>query len=135
LNANGASGFFIYNNTFNSITNISNLQNGKNVDASVLNTVENINASVASSSRYLEKGDYIKLRNATLSYAFGDWGTYIKNLNVFVGGSNLFVITKFTGFDPEVDVDKNNNGYPSRNIEFIPYPTPRVITFGFNMSL
>ncbi len=135
LNASGASGFYIYNNTFNSVTNISNLQNGKNVDASIIGSKENINASVAVSSRYLEKGDYIKLRNVTLTYAFGDLGNYIKNLNVFVSGSNLFVITKFTGFDPEVDVDKNQNGYPSRNIEYIPYPTPRVINFGFNMSL
>jgi len=62
-------------------------------------------------------------------------GKYVKNLNVFAGGTNLFVITKFTGFDPEVNVDKNNNGYPSRNIEYVPYPTPRIINFGFNMSL
>jgi TonB-dependent starch-binding outer membrane protein SusC len=135
INAGGASGFYIYNNTFNSVTNISNLQNGKNVDASIIGSPENINSSVAVSSRYLEKGDFLKLRNATLNYAFGDLGKYVRNLNVFVGGTNLFVITKFTGFDPEVNVDKNNNGYPSRNIEYIPYPTPRIITFGFNMSL
>lgn len=135
LNASGASGFYIYNNTFNSVTNISNLQNGKNVSASIIGSKENINASVAVSTRYLEKGDYIKLRNVTLTYAFGDLGNYVKNLNVFVSGTNLFVITKFTGFDPEVDVDKNQNGYPSRNIEYIPYPTPRIINFGFNMSL
>jgi TonB-dependent starch-binding outer membrane protein SusC len=135
LNASGASGFLIYNNTSNTITNISNLQNGKNVDATALSSKEAINSSVAASSRYLEKGDYIKLRNITLNYDFGNWGKYIKNLNVFVGATNLFVITKFTGFDPEVDVDKNNSGYPSRNIEFIPYPTPRTLSFGFNTSL
>jgi iron complex outermembrane receptor protein len=135
LNASGASGYLIYNNTFNSVTNISNLQNGKNVDASVLGSVENINSSVAASSRYLESGNYLKLRNATINYAVGNAGKYIKNLNVFVGGTNLFVITKFTGFDPEVNVDKTNNGYPSRNIEYVPYPTPRIINFGFNMSL
>lgn len=135
LNASGASGFLIYNNTSNTITNISNIQNGKNVDASALSSKEAINSSVAASSRYLEKGDYLKLRNVTLNYDFGDIGKYVKSLNVFVGATNLFVITKFTGFDPEVDVDKNNSGYPSRNIEFIPYPTPRIINFGFNMSL
>lgn len=135
VNASGASGFYIYNNTFNSVTNISNLSNGKNVDALALTSKESLSSSVAVSSRYLEKGDYVKLRNVTLSYALGGVGRYIKNLNVYVGGSNLFVITKFTGFDPEVNVDKNNNGYPSRNIEYIPYPTPRVITFGVNMSL
>ena len=79
--------------------------------------------------------NYLKLRNANISYEVGSIGKSVKNLNVFVGGSNLFVITKFSGSDPEVNVDKNNNGYPSRNIEYLAYPTPRLITFGFNMSL
>lgn len=135
INGSGASGFLIYNNTFNTVTNISNLQNGKNVDASAIGSKENINASVAASSRYLEKGDYFKLRNASLTYAFGNLGKSIKNLNLFVTGTNLFVITKFTGFDPEVNVDKSNNGYPSRSMEYIPYPTAKNISFGFNMSL
>ena len=135
VNASGASGFYVYNNTYNTVTNIGTLSKGQNVDASIIGSAENLKAGVAVSSRYLEKGDYIKLRNITLNYAFGDLNTYVKNLNVFVGGTNLFVITKFRGFDPEVNVDKNQNGYPSRNIEYIPYPTPRVITFGFNMSL
>lgn len=135
VNASGASGFLIYNNTLNTVTNISNISQGKNIDASALGSSENIKASVAASSRYLEKGDYIKLRNATLSYAFGNMGKYAKNLNVFVSGTNLFVITKFKGFDPEVNIDKSSNNYPSRSIEFIPYPTPRIITFGFNLSL
>lgn len=135
INAGGASGYYIYNNTFNSVTNISNLSSGKNVDASALGSPESISSSVAVSSRYLEKGDFFKLRNVKLNYDFGNMGKYVKNLNVFVGASNLFVITKFTGFDPEVNVDKNNNGYPSRNMEYVPYPTPRVITFGLNLSL
>jgi iron complex outermembrane receptor protein len=58
-----------------------------------------------------------------------------KGLNVFVTGQNLFVITKFQGFDPEVNVDKNSNGVPSVGIEYIPYPTARTITFGVNFSL
>jgi iron complex outermembrane receptor protein len=135
LNASGATGFLIYNNTYNTVTNISNISQGKNIDASAIGSKESLKASVAASSRYLEKGDYIKLRNASLSYAFGNMGKYAKNLNVFVSGTNLFVITKFTGFDPEVNIDKSANNYPSRSIEYIPYPTPRLITFGFNLSL
>ncbi|HEU4609391.1 MAG TPA: TonB-dependent receptor, partial [Chitinophagaceae bacterium] len=135
LNASGATGFLIYNNTHNSVTNISNIQKGQNIDAEALTSGESINGSVAASSRYLEKGDYLKLRNATLSYAVGNIGTYLKNLNVYISGTNLFVITKFTGFDPEVNIDKNLNNYPSRSIEFIPYPTPRMITVGFNCAL
>lgn len=135
LNASGATGFLIYNNTHNTVTNISNISKGQNIDASSIGSKESASAGVAASSRFLEKGDYLKLRNITLSYGFDDIGKYVKDLNVFVSGTNLFVITKFTGFDPEVNIDKSNNNYPSRSIEFIPYPTPRLITFGFNLSL
>jgi iron complex outermembrane receptor protein len=66
---------------------------------------------------------------------------------VYLNAQNLFVITKFTGFDPEVNVDKtnadyNNNGNPSNNnrvpsvgIEYTPYPSARTFTFGINFSL
>ena len=135
LNASGAADYLIYNNTFNTVTNIANIGRGQNVDASAIGSKEAISSGVIASSRYLEKGNYLKLRNITLNYAMGDVARYIKNLNIFVGATNLFVITNFTGFDPEVNVDKNNNGYPSRSMEYIPYPTPRIISFGFNMSL
>jgi iron complex outermembrane receptor protein len=135
FNASGAYGYLIYNNTFNSVTNINQIQKGQNIAAAALNTAESINSGVAASSRYLESGNFLKLRNATLTYAIGQLGPHIKNLNVFAGGTNLLVLTKFNGFDPEVNVDKSNNNYPSRNMEYIPYPTPRIITFGLNFGL
>ncbi|MGN6530806.1 MAG: hypothetical protein ACTHK0_03510, partial [Ginsengibacter sp.] len=99
------------------------------------NSKEMTSSGVGASTRFLENGNYFKLRNATIRYNIGNIGQYIKELNVFVTGTNLFVITKFTGFDPEVNVDKTNNGYPSRSIEYVPYPTPRVISFGLNFNL
>ncbi|MHA4808494.1 SusC/RagA family TonB-linked outer membrane protein [Flavitalea flava] len=135
LNASGASGYLIYNNTHNTITNISNISNGKNIDREGLNTKESLNNGVAASSRYLESGNFLKLRNLTFAYRFGDVGQYLKNVSAFVSGTNLLAITKFSGFDPEVNVDKNNNNYPSRNMEYIPYPTPRIISFGVNFGL
>ncbi len=135
VNAGGAGGFVIYNNSATSVTNLSGIAQGRNVDQAAYNSDERPTSSVGASTRFLESGDYFKLRNATLRYDFGNVGSYIKGLNVFVSGTNLFVITKFTGFDPEVSIDKSHNSYPSRSIEYIPYPTPRIITFGFNFSL
>ena len=103
--------------------------------AAGFNTGEAVNDGAQVSTRYLESGNFVKLRNATFSYAFGNLGKYFTNFNAFVSGSNLFVITKYKGFDPEVNIDKNRNNYPSRSIEYIPYPTPRVITIGFNVGL
>lgn len=136
INGSGAFGYKIYNNTYNTITNISNLANGKNIASYALGTGESVSDGVAASTRYLESGNYFKLRNATLTYSVGNVGKVLKNLTVFAGGTNLFVITKFRGFDPEVNVDKSSgNGFPSRNIEYGPYPTPRTFSFGFNVGL
>ena len=135
LNVGGAGGYLIYNNTRTSVTNISGISQGRNIDQAAFNSAEKPSSGVAPSTRFLEKGDYFKLRNASLNYNVGNIGRYVKGLNVFVSGNNLFVITKFTGFDPEVNIDKNNGGYPSRSIEYIPYPTPRMISFGLNFSL
>ena len=135
INAGGSFDYKIYNNTYNTITNIGNFSKGLNVASTGFGTSESITDGAKVSTRYLENGNYLKLRNATISYAFGDVGKFVKNLSAFVSGSNLFVITKFKGFDPEVNIDKSINSYPSRSIEYLPYPTPRVITFGFNLSL
>ena len=135
VNTGGAFGFMIYNNTATSVTNISGLAGGRNIDRIAYNSGEGIASGVGASTRFLEKGDYVKLRNATVRYFIGNAGKYIKNLSAFVSGSNLFVLTKFNGFDPEVNIDKSNGAYPSQSIEYIPYPTPRVVTFGVNFSL
>jgi TonB-linked SusC/RagA family outer membrane protein len=135
LNGGGSGGFLIYNNTATSVTNISGIANGRDIDKKAYDSKEKPTSGVAASSRFLEKGNFFKLRNATISYSLGDAGPYLKNVNFFISGSNLFVITKFSGFDPEVNIDKNNGGYPSRSIEYIPYPTPRSITAGLTFTL
>jgi TonB-dependent starch-binding outer membrane protein SusC len=135
INGGGSSGFLIYNNTATSVTNISGITSGRNIDYNAYNSAEQPSSGVGASTRFLEDGSYFKLRNASLTYAFGNIGNYIKNLNVYVAGSNLFVITGFSGFDPEVNIDKQQGGYPSSSIEYIPYPTPVSVVFGVNFAL
>ena len=135
-NMNGAFGHVIYNNTLNSVINVGSISNSKNIALSVFRdpVKESFANPLTASSRYLEKGNYLKMANTTLSYSFGDIGKSVKGLSVYVTGQNLFVITKFSGFDPEVNVDKNVNGVPSTGIEYIPYPSARTITFGINVG-
>jgi len=135
LNGGGSAGFKIYNNTATSVTNIAGIANGRNIDENAYKSAEQPSSGVAASTRFLEDGTYFKLRNASLTYNIGNVGNYIKNLNVYVSGTNLFVLTGFSGFDPEVNIDKNNNGYPSTSIEYIPYPTPRSVQVGVNFAL
>ena len=89
----------------------------------------------SASSRYLEKGNYMKMANATISYNLGALGKNIRTLNIFLTGQNLFVITDYTGFDPEVNTAKPLNGVPSFGIEYMPYPSARTITLGINFTL
>lgn len=135
VNGGGAGGFVIYNNTATNVTNIGGVVGGRNIDLAAYNSAERPSSSVAVTTRFLENGNYFKLRNATVRYSIGDISKYMKDFNIFVSGTNLFIITKFTGFDPEVNIDKSLSGYPSRSIEYIPYPTARIISFGLNFSL
>ena len=138
LNFNGAFGHYLYNNTANGVTSFNNIGK-RNIGLSEYNIAKSLGEKpvnpTSASSRYLEKGDYLKLNNATLSYAVGNLGKNIRNANVFVTGQNLFVITKFTGFDPEVNVAKPMNGVPSFGMENTPYPSARTFTVGINFTL
>lgn len=135
-NMNGAFGHDIYNNTLNSVINVGSINNGKNIALSVFRdpVKESFANPLTASSRFLEKGNYLKMANTTLSYSFGDVGKSFKGLTVYVTGQNLFVLTDFSGFDPEVNVDKNQNGVPSSGIEYIPYPSARIFSFGINVG-
>ncbi len=135
-NFNGAFGQSIYNNTANSVLAISNLGT-RNISSALVSlpVQESLANPIAASSRYIEKGDYVKLANATLNYNFGNIGKAIKALNVYVNGQNLFVITNYTGFDPEVNVNKGVSGVPSAGIDYTAYPTARTFNFGVNFSL
>jgi iron complex outermembrane receptor protein len=135
FNLGGSFGYKVFNNDNLAITNIYNFNKGFNTNKSAFTSGEAVSDGLVISDRYLESGNFVKLRNLSLTYSFGNAGRFIKNLNIFVTGSNLFIITKFTGFDPEINIDKNNNGFASRSMEYLPYPTPRVITGGVRFSL
>jgi TonB-linked SusC/RagA family outer membrane protein len=137
INMNGAFGQKIYNNTLNNVINVGDIKGGRNIALSVYQSPvkESFGNAVRSSDRFIEDGSYLKMANMTLSYGFGNIGKIFRGVNLFVTGQNLFVITKFSGFDPEVNVDKSVNSVPSVGIEYIPYPSARTITFGLNFSL
>jgi TonB-dependent starch-binding outer membrane protein SusC len=135
VNMNGAYGFSIYNNTENAVLPINNLGTGRNTTPKAVASGEALSSPITTSSRYLENGNYMRLANATLQYRVGDVGKVLKGLTLFVTGQNLFLITNYTGFDPEVNTDKQIGGVPSFGIEYTPYPTARTIIFGLNFSL
>ena len=85
------------------------------------------------STRYLEPGDYFKMKSISLSYNFPKkWLKPLKlnSLRLTVGGENLFTITKFSGQDPEILLSSSYNGEASS----YGYPTVRRFTVGLNLN-
>lgn len=133
MNWNGAFGHQLYNNTKMSVIPITNLGT-RNVDASLINADKESTANaITSSNRYIEDGDFLKLGNATVSYSFGKVSKF-SDVRVSFTGQNLFILTSYTGFDPEVNTVNLRNGVPSNGIEYIPYPSARTLIIGLNAS-
>jgi TonB-linked SusC/RagA family outer membrane protein len=73
-------------------------------------------------SYYLENGSFLKMRVAQLGYTFGNGLKKIgvDKLNVYIQGTNLFTITKYSGIDPELQAAPNTGNNPG--IDFGNYP-------------
>jgi TonB-dependent starch-binding outer membrane protein SusC len=136
VNMNGTFGHYIFNNTAASVLGIGNLGT-RNIAKALIGTgvKEAISNAPAPSTRNLEKGNFVKLANATLSYRIGNVGKSVRNLNISLTGQNLFFITNYSGFDPEVNTDAGFGGIPSLGVEYIPYPSARTILLGLSFSL
>jgi TonB-dependent starch-binding outer membrane protein SusC len=136
MNFNGAFGHYIYNETAMNVIPITNLGT-RNVFSPFVNSDvrEDLSNPITSSTRFLEKGNFIKCQNARIGYSIGNISKVFKNASVALTAQNLFVITDYTGFDPEVNVDKNIGGIPSTGIEYIPFPSARRFQLSINFTL
>ncbi len=94
-----------------------------------------IQTSIATSdinNTFLENGSYFRLKTLTLSYTLPSLRV-IKNPRLFFTGTNLFTITKYTGFDPEVS--SYGQSLLQQGIDFGAYPASKTYTIGFACSL
>lgn len=84
---------------------------------------------------YIEDGSYIRLKNITLGYNFPKGlasKILAKQVRVYVSAQNLFIITKYKGFDPETNFYDQNNLQPG--IDYGVYPNYRTYTVGLNVT-
>ncbi|RAW00624.1 SusC/RagA family TonB-linked outer membrane protein [Pseudochryseolinea flava] len=133
LSLNGVSGNKIYNNTANAVLVKGNL-GSRNISPDLVGNKESFANEPAPSTRYLENGGFLRLANVTLGYSPEIKFAAIKNFRVYFTAQNLFVITDYSGFDPEVNVDKSFNGFPSFGIDYTQYPKARTFTVGVNAT-
>jgi len=139
-NFNGISGNKLYDNTAN--TNFYKARLAKSVNttpAAAADPKESINNAASVSSRYLKSGAYFRLNNLSLAYDIDtrklNIDKWAKSIRISVTGQNLFVITKYDGYDPEVNTDRSDDGVSSYGIDYNSYPKARTILFGINVSL
>lgn len=86
-------------------------------------------------SRFVEDGSFLRLKNVTLGYTLPKKWTqkaYIKRMRVYATGQNLFCISGYSGYDPEVSTAGNNPMTPS--LDWGAYPKSRVFTFGIDLQ-
>lgn len=92
---------------------------------------------VNASSRYLSSGSYIRMKTVSLGYTLPKalvTKVRLQRVRVFMNAYNLFLITKYKGWDPEVNSDYQS-GNINLGVDFYSTPQPRTITFGFNIGL
>ncbi|MCE6987789.1 TonB-dependent receptor [Dyadobacter sp. CY323] len=82
-------------------------------------------------STMLEDGSFARLKMLSLSYTFPKIGP-IQNPRLFVTGTNLWTLTKYTGFDPEVS--SYAQSLLQQGIDYGAYPTQRSYTIGFSCN-
>lgn len=90
------------------------------------------NGNSRMSTNFIEDGSYVRLKNITLSYNLPKSvlnKTFIKGLKASVGAQNLFTITKYKGYDPEIGM-VNYGGTIMAGIDTGRYPSVRMYSFG-----
>ena len=87
------------------------------------------------STRWLEDGDFIRLKNANIGYTFSPSlvkRLKLNSLRMYVAGQNLWTKTKYQGLDPEVSTFSDTNTAPGT--DFLTFPQARTYTFGINVG-
>ncbi len=88
----------------------------------------------------IDDASFLRLQSVTIGYTVPEKLTkkfYVQRLRFYVTGTNLFVITSYPGFDPEVSSYVRNSSYSglTPGIDFSSYPKSRAFTFGVNVTL
>jgi hypothetical protein len=130
----GVHGNKIFNNTA-LLLDKSNFNQSKNALADFVHDDVAFDNTVMVSNRYIEDGSYIRLSNATLGYTLIPKNTkWISRFRIYISGSNLWVHTKYTGFDPDVNSSSDENNIKSFGLDITNYPKARSILAGLSVT-
>ena len=93
--------------------------------------------NIRASSRFLEDGSYTRLKNLQIGYTIPNTKKIkIQMIRVYLAGTNLLTLTKYSGLDPEMTVSSNSSaeGDRANGIDWGTYPVAVTYTFGLNVT-
>lgn len=108
-------------------------ETNKNTNIPIMKTQNTNGGNSLPSEFYVEDGSYFRCKNLQIGYNLPKSflnKIFFNKLRIYVGAQNLFTITNYSGYDPEV----SSNALFSRGIDMSSYPNARTFTFGFNAS-
>lgn len=98
------------------------------------------NQNARPSTRFLEDGSYLRLKNIILSYNIPDKALQsmtkgvVKNFSIYVSAQNILTFTKYTGYDPEVGNRAPGSSSLTNGIDYAVYPQPKAYQIGINAN-
>jgi TonB-dependent starch-binding outer membrane protein SusC len=98
-------------------------------------TWDDPNRNIRISDRYIHDGSYLRMKNVQVGYTFGKL-SYVERLRLYFSVQNLFTITRYTGFDPEVGIAWKGYGSDvDLGVDQGRYPQARMFIIGLTMTL
>ncbi|PST84321.1 SusC/RagA family TonB-linked outer membrane protein [Pedobacter yulinensis] len=122
-------GYDVFNmiNMYYSLPNV----RGQNVLKQAFDKHRNVTGEKELSDYWLEKGDFLKLDALSIGYTFSQKLIKpVKTLRLYAAGRDLLVFTKYTGLDPEVNINGLEPGFEERNT----YPKTRTFNLGLQAT-
>ena len=119
---------------YNDITNVKVVNPDTKTPAARINDP---NDNDRLSSRHIEDGSYLRIKNVTLGYTFpSKWlrKAKIDNLRLYCNIQNLYTFTKYSGYDPEVGASTQDSSGLAFGVDNGRYPSPTTYSFGLNIT-
>ncbi len=84
------------------------------------------------SSQFIEDGSFVSMKYVTLGYNFNFTNSFVQGLRIYASAENLFIITDYSGFDPESTASGNSD--VDLGIDYNAYPINRSYSLGLKLT-